>query len=71
MDLKDTLRETLIEERKKHKMTQQEVADYLNMARGAYAQYETGKNIPPVTTVAKLAELYKCSVDYLLGRFKS
>lgn len=70
MDLKDALRETLIDERKKHKMTQQEVADYLNMARGAYTQYETGKNIPPVTTVAKLAELYKCSVDYLLGRFK-
>lgn len=70
MDLKDTLRETLIEERKKHKMTQQEVADYLNMARGAYAQYETGKNIPPVTTLTKIAELYKCSVDYLLGRFK-
>jgi transcriptional regulator with XRE-family HTH domain len=70
MDLKDTLRETLIEERKKHKMTQQEVADYLNMARGAYAQYETGKNVPPVTTLTKIAELYKCSVDYLLGRFK-
>ena len=70
MDLKDTLRETLIEERKKHKMTQQEVADYLNMARGAYVQYETGKNVPPVTTLTKIAELYKCSVDYLLGRFK-
>ena len=58
-------------ERKKHNMTQQQVADYLNMARGAYAQYETGKNLPPVTTLSKLADLYKCSIDYLLGRYRS
>lgn len=65
MELKDMLKA----ERKKHDMTQQEVANYLNMARGAYAQYETGKNLPPVVTLSKLADLYKCSVDYLLGRY--
>ena len=35
MELKDMLKH----ERKKHGMTQQEVADHLKMARGAYAQY--------------------------------
>jgi len=64
------LHEILKEERKKHNMTQQEVADYLRMARGAYAQYETGRNLPPITNLTKLADLYKCSVDYLLGRYK-
>lgn len=64
------LKEILKEERKKHEMTQQQVADFLNMARGAYAQYETGKNIPPVNVLSRLADLYKCSVDYLLGRYK-
>lgn len=66
MELKDALKA----ERKKQGMTQQQVADHLNMARGAYAQYETGKNLPPVNILAKLADLYKCSVDYLLGRYK-
>lgn len=66
MDLKEMLKN----ERQKHEMTQQQVADYLNMTRGAYAQYETGKNLPPVTILSKLADLYKCSVDYLLGRYK-
>lgn len=64
------LKEILKEERKKHKMTQQEIADYLSMARGAYAQYETGKNSPPISTLTKLADLYKCSLDYLTGRYK-
>ena len=66
MELKDILKE----ERKKHNLTQQQVADYLKMARGAYAQYETGKNLPPVTVLSALADLYKCSVDYLIGRYK-
>lgn len=66
MELKDMLKH----ERKKHEMTQQEVADHLKMARGAYAQYETGKNLPPITVLSELADLYKCSVDYLICRYK-
>lgn len=65
-----TIKDNLKEERKKHSLTQQQVADYLNMSRGAYAQYETGKNIPPLDTMIKLAELYKCSIDYLVGRYR-
>ena len=66
MELKDMLKH----ERKKHGMTQQEVADHLKMARGSYAQYETGKNLPPITVLSELADLYKCSVDYLICRYK-
>lgn len=64
------LNEMLRLERKKHNLTQQQVADYLKMARGAYAQYETGKNLAPVTVYIKLADLYRCSVDYLVCRYK-
>lgn len=64
------IKDNLKEERKKHGLTQQQVADYLNMSRGAYAQYETGKNTPPLDTMVKLADLYKCSIDYLIGRYK-
>lgn len=61
--------EILKEERKKHGLTQQQVADHLKMARGAYAQYETGKNLPPIDNLTKLADLYKVSLDYLTGRY--
>ncbi len=65
-----TIAERLKAERKKHGYTQQQVADALNMARGAYAQYETGKNLPPIDNMIKLADLYKTSLDYLTGRYK-
>lgn len=66
MEIKDILKT----ERKKHNMTQQEIADYLQMARGSYAKYETGANTPTTEALSKLADLYKCSVDYLIGRYK-
>lgn len=56
-------------ERIKRKMTQQEVADYLHIARGSYAMYETGQNIPPTENLIMLADLYGCSLDYLAGRY--
>ena len=63
------VKEILKEERNKHKMTQQQIADYLHIARGSYAKYETGANTPTTENLIKLADLYKCSIDYLLGRY--
>ena len=48
--------------------TQQEVAEYLNMHRSVYRRYESGERELPVWALAKLADYYKTSTDYLLGR---
>lgn len=64
------IKEILKLERKKHKMTQQGIADYLRIERGSYAKYETGANTPTTDNIIKLAELYNCSTDYLLARYK-
>ncbi len=69
-EIKLEIKEILKEERKKHGYTQQKIADYLNLARGSYAKYETGANFPTTENILKLAELYKVSTDYLLGRYK-
>ena len=61
----------LIDERKKRGMTQQQVANYLCMARGSYAKYETGANTPTTENIIKLADFYNLSTDYLLGRNKN
>lgn len=63
------IKEILKAERTKHNLSQQEVADYLKVKRESYTMYEIGKNIPPTENIIKLAELYKCSTDYLLGRY--
>ena len=54
--------------REDNELTQQKVADFLNMSRTGYNQYEIGKNDIPTKILIKLAELYNTSIDYLLGR---
>ena len=54
--------------RNDHGYTQKEVAEYLNVKQNTYSQYEVGVVNYPVDVLCKLADLYKVSVDYLLGR---
>ncbi|MBQ7076110.1 MAG: helix-turn-helix transcriptional regulator [Clostridia bacterium] len=49
-------------------LTQKQVADYLVCNRQVYARYERGLREIPVSMLVKLADLYKTSVDYILGR---
>lgn len=44
-----------------------QVAAYLSTHPNAYSRYEKGTREIPTWAVIKLAELYKCSTDYLLG----
>ena len=48
--------------------TQQRIADVLNMHRSVYRRYESGERETPAWVVVKLADYYKVSTDYLLGR---
>ena len=54
--------------RTNHDLTQNQVADYLLCNRQVYARYERGLREIPVSMLIKLADLYKTSVDYILGR---
>jgi transcriptional regulator with XRE-family HTH domain len=54
--------------RSEHKMTQRELAKALNISNGTVAMYETSKRSPDYKTLEKIADFYKVSTDYLLGR---
>ena len=54
--------------REDHDLTQREVAEMLGMSQTGYSKYETGTNDIPTAVLIKLADFYKTSVDYLLGR---
>jgi transcriptional regulator with XRE-family HTH domain len=59
---------TILKElRKNAHKTQQDLADYLEIARGTYAHYEINRREPDITTIKKLADYYKVTTDYLLG----
>lgn len=48
--------------------TQKEIADYLEIRSEAYQRYEYGTREPDIKGLNKLADYYKVTVDYLLGR---
>ncbi|MCL2083805.1 MAG: helix-turn-helix domain-containing protein [Oscillospiraceae bacterium] len=61
----------LRELRTSNKLTQQEVAERLQLSRDAYSLYELGKRQMNYDTIRLLADMYNVSVDYLLGRYES
>ncbi len=60
--------QTLRQTRQAQGMTQQELAERLFVSRQTVSSWETGRNLPNLETLARLAELLGVSTDYLLGR---
>lgn len=54
--------------REDHDMTQREIAKILDMPQPQYYRYEQGFRDIPTDILIKLAEFYKTSTDYILGR---
>ncbi len=48
-------------------LTQNQVAQYLNISQTGYSKYATGKHGIPTQVLIALAAFYGTSVDYLLG----
>jgi len=49
-------------------ITQTKLAEYLHTKQNTYSQYESGHVQVPVNILILLADYYKVSIDYLLGR---
>ena len=56
---------TIWEIRKERGMTQQQVADKLNIKQSTVAMWETGKSSPSFKTLIALSEVLDVSVDTL------
>lgn len=56
----------ICELRKDRNMTQDDLAEYLNVTRSSISNYETGLNEPSLESVRKLSTLFNVSSDYLL-----
>lgn len=68
-DAKSKLAQRLKELRIQNEMSQIMVACDLGIARSTYACYESGKNEPDVYMLVKIADYYRVSLDYLVGRY--
>ena len=56
----------LKELREESGLTQQTVAEYLNVKQNTYSQYENEKRQLSIDMLIKLAFFYKVSTDYIL-----
>lgn len=59
--------ERIREIREDFSMTQQKVAELLNVGQRTYADYESGKTRIPVDSLLILAKYYNVSLDYITG----
>lgn len=48
-------------------LSQKELAKNLSIPQNTFSQYETGKRVPDLETLKKIANYFNVTVDYLLG----
>lgn len=53
--------------REKEGLSQQKLADILNISQQAIFKYEKTSNEPDIETLIKLADIFNVTVDYLIG----
>lgn len=58
----------LRELREDNDLVQKEIANFLGIDQRVYSNYEIGKREIPTHFVIRLADFYKTSTDYILGR---
>ena len=64
MELKDNLKYI----REKNGLTKRELCEKTGISERAYLTYEFGEREPKISVIAKLADFYGVTTDYLLGR---
>ena len=60
------VRMSFLEMRKRAKLTQDSVAEFLHVTGASVCQWEKGITLPRATLLPQIAKLYSCTVDELL-----
>lgn len=67
MDTRANIAKRLKTLREEIGLTQDELADRLEIGRGSIGMYEIGKRMPPADILVKMALYFNVSLEYLLG----
>lgn len=54
--------------RTQRKVSQKQLAEYLNVTQVQISKYELGKNEPDLETLSKIAKFYDVTIDYILDK---
>ena len=66
-EIKNRIRNVLIECRTKRELTQTEVGKIVGKSKTAVASWEQGLSMPDVVTLLKLSRYYDVDIDYMFG----
>ena len=66
--MKEIMAKRLKECRHKAGYTQIQAAVYSDITETAYANYEAARRLPKLDILVRIADMYKVSLDYLVGR---
>lgn len=66
-EIRDTIRNRLIECRIESNLTQREVGEIVEKSPTAVASWEQGLSLPDIVTLIKLAKYYGKSLDFMFG----
>ncbi len=61
------LSENIIRLRRKRKLTQEQLADFVGVTKAAVSKWETAQSIPDILLLPRLASLFDVTVDELIG----
>lgn len=62
-----TLGKRLKKLREEKGLTQKQLAEIISMSQQTIGHYEVGRARPDLDTLQRLAEIFGCSIDFLLG----
>ena len=57
-----------LRENKRPLRSRRVTSELMGLSKNALQRYERGENVPDAEALTKIADYYKVSVDYLLGR---
>lgn len=65
--IRDKIKNTLIELRVEHELTQTDVGKIAGKSKTAVASWEQGISLPDISTLFRLSKYYGKSIDYMYG----
>ena len=68
MDKQETLKDRLLNRRRLHGWSQKRLAAITGLERLDIQCFEAGRRIPCLKSLCLIADAFRCSTDYLLGR---
>lgn len=67
--MKSNLHNVLRQLREEQGKTQHEIAEILGISQKTYCNYEKGNRRPDIETLIALADYFRVSIDFLVGRY--